>query len=319
MRHEIVKRGFVLVLVATFGASVAAAAPISPLKVLVTNDDGVGAPGIDALVEELRLNPDLEITVIAPAANASGTGENRTAPPATIQVTDATTASGYPAKAVTTSLLSNTTGYPGDTVLWGVLQEMQADPPDLVLSGINSGQNLSADIIPISGTVGAATWGARLGIPAFAVSAGIPGTPNYAQAAQFTANLVEKFRKSGGFQKKMKEKDPSGDSFFRGLVLNINVPTCPTGSVRGARVVAVGRLSNFTGYTLLSGTAVTEVWEAVAVNGNAFTTNCESTVDSVYTDLEAFNNGFATVTPLNAERNVVGRRIKQFRFAEKLF
>ena len=298
----------VLALLVTFGVSAAAAAPLSPIKVLVTNDDGVSAPGIDALVEELRTRSDFNLTVIAPAANSSGTGENRTA---TIQVNDATTASGYAAKAVT--------GFPGDTTLWGILEEMKANPPDLVVSGINFGQNLSAEVIPLSGTVGAATWAARLGIPAFAVSAGFGSPVNYGQAAKYTADLVEKFRTSGGFRKKMKEKDPSGSNFFRGLVLNINVPTCTTGSVRGARVVAVGRSSNFTSYTLLSGTAVTQVWEAVVTSGTPFTTDCASTVDPVYTDLDGFNNGFATVTPLDAERNAVGRRIKQFKFVEKLF
>ena len=51
------------------------AAPLSPMRVLVTNDDGVGAPGIDALVQRLATNPNLDITVVAPAVNQSGAGD----------------------------------------------------------------------------------------------------------------------------------------------------------------------------------------------------------------------------------------------------
>ena len=68
------------------------------LHILVTNDDGVGAPGIDAVVQALSALPATEVTVVAPATNQSGTGGQTT--PGPLTVTDATTASGYPAKAV---------------------------------------------------------------------------------------------------------------------------------------------------------------------------------------------------------------------------
>ena len=87
----------------------------------------------------------------------------------------------------------------------------------------------------------------------------------------------------------MKEKDPP----FRGLVLNINFPTCATGSVRGVRVVAVGRSSNVTAYTLISDVAGVQTWEATVVNGNFLAPDCTSTLEDPQTDLEAFNNGFA--------------------------
>lgn len=300
VRYAVVLTG--LLVLAGLGAAPASA---QPLKVLVTNDDGISAPGIDVLVNTLAANTNLALTVIAPAANSSGTGENRTT--TQIGVFAGTTASGFPATAVN--------GFPGDTTLFGILQQMQADPPDLVVSGVNNGQNLSAEIIPVSGTVGAATWAARLGIPAFAVSAGFGGSPNYAQAASFAADLVEYFRLKKGFRNKMREKEPP----FRGLVLNINVPTCASGSVRGVKVVPVGRGQVFAGYTLLSSVGGVDTWQPTIVPGNPFTTDCTSTVEEVGTDLEAFNNGFATVTPLDAERNSTGRKVRDFKFVAKLF
>lgn len=291
----------VIVMVAAF----AAAAPAQTLRVLVTNDDGFSAAGIDVLVNALVANANLDVTVIAPAVNSSGAGENRTT--TTIGVYAGTTASGYPATVVN--------GYPGDTTLFGILQQMQMDPPDLVVSGINNGQNLSAEVLPLSGTVGAATWAARLGIPAFAVSAGLGASPNYAQAAQFAAALVEEFRVKKGFRKKMLEKDPP----YRGLVLNINVPTCATGSVRGVKVVPVGRAQVFSGYTLQGSSGGVDTWQPVSTIVNPFVVDCTSTVEEVSSDIEAFVNGFATVTPLDPERNATGRKVKDFKFTAKFF
>ena len=89
-----------------------------PLRILVTNDDGVAAPGIDALVNALQNIPNVEVTVIAPATNQSGTGPNFTTSP--ITVSPATTASGDAATAVA--------GFPADTVLYGVLAAMPQTP-----------------------------------------------------------------------------------------------------------------------------------------------------------------------------------------------
>src|SRR5215475_4847074 len=75
--------------------STLAAAARGPLRVLVTNDDGVKAPGIDALVRELAANPNLVLTVIAPAANQSGTGDQFTT--TSITATPSSTAGAFPA------------------------------------------------------------------------------------------------------------------------------------------------------------------------------------------------------------------------------
>ena len=296
-----VRRSFLLAIVLLGAAPVAP--PAETLRVLVTNDDGVGAPGIDALVSQLGLNPELELTVIAPATNQSGTGDQRTT--ASFTVTSSSTAGGFAATALA--------GFPADTVLFGVLQALPS-PPDLVVSGVNNGQNIG-EAVGISGTIGAAFWAARLGIPAFAVSAGSGLQPNFSDAARFTAQLVEHFRMRMDFQRKMKEREPP----FHGLVLNINFPTCTTGTVRGVRVVSVGRSSTITGYTLLSDIGGVQTWQPVLQNVNLFASDCTSALGPPLTDVEGMTNGFATVSPLDADRSVSGRRLRDFKFVEKLF
>ena len=106
---------------------------------MVTNDDGVGAPGINATVKALAALPDTKVTVVAPLTNQSGTGAKVT--PGTLTVTNATTASGYPAKAVA--------GYPADTIIWAIDDHGIAQRPDLVVSGINFGENIG----PLAGSL----------------------------------------------------------------------------------------------------------------------------------------------------------------------
>jgi 5'-nucleotidase len=283
------------------------------LNVMVTNDDGVAADGIDALVEALRANPNLSITVIAPATNQSGKGDAFTTT-SNLTSAAATTKSGFASTAIGGS---PTGGTPGDTVLFGVKQALPV-PPNLVVSGINFGQNM-ADAVAISGTVGAALWAARLGIPAFAVSAGLvssgSGSPNYADAAKYTARLVEEFRKKKPFQKKMVEKDAPN----YGMVLNINFPTCPSGAVRGVKVVPVGRLTSVSGYALASESAGVQTWTPTLQTGDFLASDCTSTLAKPSTDLEGMNNGFATVTPLSADLTVSGVKLKDYTFVEKLW
>lgn len=293
-----------------FGLGLALAVPAvslhaQTLRVLVTNDDGIAAAGIDALVTALSANPNLQITVIAPATNQSGSGDMVTTTP--ISTMPASTAGAFLGTAVN--------GRPADTVMFGVRQQLAGNPPQLVVSGINDGQNLSAGIIPISGTVGAAFWAGRLDIPAIAVSAGNAPSPNFAQAATYTAALVERFRVNKGFQKKMHERD----GVPRALVLNVNFPTCTSGSVRGVRLVTTSRASIITSYTLLSTMGTTQNWQPNLTSINFGASNCNSTSGDPANDVEAFINGYASVTPLDSERSVSGRRMKDFRFVEKLF
>jgi 5'-nucleotidase len=191
------------------------AANVEPLRVLVTNDDGVDAPGIDALVEALRELPDTDITVVAPAKNQSGTG-GKTTQGAAPAVTDATTKSGYPAKAVA--------GFPADTIVWAIDRNGIDFTPDVVLSGVNFGQNLGSTV-DISGTVGAARAAAQRGIPALAVSAGLAEQPAYDIGAREAVAWLTANRAAFGRGK--------------ATVTNLNIPTCPAGTPRKVVVVPV--------------------------------------------------------------------------------
>ena len=105
------------------------------LRILVTNDDGVTAPGIDALVEALRELPRVKVTVVGPATNQSGTSDKTTA--GSLVTAESTTESGYPAVAVP--------GYPADSVNVA-LDAGLVKKPHVVISGVNQGQNLGADL-----------------------------------------------------------------------------------------------------------------------------------------------------------------------------
>jgi len=187
-------------------------APSHPLRVLVTNDDGYAAKGIDAVVEGLRARPDTEVTVVAPLKNQSGTDGKTTS--GSLTVTDVKTASGYPAKAVD--------GYPADTIVWAIDQHGIDFTPDVVISGINFGQNVG-QATTISGTVGAARAAATRGIPALAASQGLP------DPVDFPAGVKQVLTWLSGQQSAL--LDGSDKSPI--VLQNLNIPTCTAGSVRG--------------------------------------------------------------------------------------
>jgi len=260
------------VLAATLTTSSLAEA--AKFRILIGNDDGVGAEGIAALVEELTTDSSLDVVVYAPATNQSGSGP--------LKVDPATTADGYPAFSVA--------GYPADGILFGILQGL-SQKPDLVITGINEGQNIG-DLVSISGTVGAALAAVRLGIPAFAVSQGLGPDISYEASAKYTHKLVNTYRSSATFRSRLK----GGPG--RAKILNINFPTCATGSLRGVRAVVLGRSQTVVGYE--QGTS-SDIWNPVIERTGLGSTNCVSTLRNPVTDLEAMNNGFASVTPLNSD------------------
>jgi len=178
-----------------------------PLEILVTNDDGYAAAGIDAVVEALRALPGVEVTVVAPATDQSGTGDQTT--PGGVTAFSATTTSGYPAVAVN--------GFPADSVLHAL--RVLGENPDLVVSGINNGQNIGP-FAAVSGTVGAARVAARNGIPALAASQGLGSPPDFPSGVAAVLVWVEDFRLGR-----------AGPPYER--VASINVPTCVAGSIRG--------------------------------------------------------------------------------------
>ena len=168
-----------------FAVSPAASAKSAPkpLTILVTNDDGYNAPGIDTVVQALRKLPRVTVKVVAPATNQSGTGSKTTA--GTLTTMKVKTLSGYPAIAVQ--------GYPADTIR-AALGQLHLHP-NLVVSGVNFGQNLGP-VLDASGTVGAARAAAARGIPAVASSQGL-GNP---VAFPVTAQAVIKWVTSQPFK-----------------------------------------------------------------------------------------------------------------------
>jgi 5'-nucleotidase len=232
------------------------------LHILVTNDDGVSAPGIDALVQGLRAVPNVEVTVVAPATNQSGTGGKTTG--GALTVTDAKTASGYPAKAVA--------GFPADTVIWAVQQHNVSPRPDLVMSGINFGQNVGS-ATNLSGTFGAAKEASTLGVPALAVSQGLPGggaQADFPTGVKYALSWLSSHRS---------DLAAAANSSGTATMWNLNVPTCgSTGTARGVVDVPI------------STTATNPIQPS----------NCSSTETTPADDVAALADGFVPLTEIKS-------------------
>lgn len=183
-------------------------APAEPLEILVSNDDGYSAEGIATLVTALQELDGVEVTVVAPLDQQSGTGGKSTE--GELAVTDVELADGVAAQAVD--------GFPADTIRVAI--DEQGLTPDLVVAGINEGQNVGP-FIDVSGTVGAARAAVARGIPALATSQGTGDVYDYDAAVPFIVEWVEEHR----------EAILAGDEPV--AVTNLNVPSCATGEVRG--------------------------------------------------------------------------------------
>ena len=238
------------------GGTTTTVAP-EPIKILVTNDDGYAADGIDAVVEGLKTIPNVEITVVAPLANQSGTGGNTTT--GALTVTDVTTKSGYKAKAVA--------GFPADTIIWAIDQKGIDFVPDLVISGINAGQNMGP-VVDLSGTVGAARAAVSRGIPALAASQGLGDPPNFAAGQKQVLAWLEANMAA-----------IEAGTLSTATVPNLNIPTCPTGDVRGQ----------------------IEVPPATSADGYNDTPNCVSTATNPTDDIQAFLIGYAPLSQLSVK------------------
>lgn len=176
-----------------------------PLTILVTNDDGIGAPGIDALVAAVQDVPDVEVVIVAPAENQSGSSDKTT--PGGAAYAAGETASGVPGTAVQ--------GFPADTIAVA-LDELGLDP-DLVVSGVNQGQNVGP-LAAVSGTLGAARTALRRGIPAVASSAGLEGLADYELGARLVAEWIVEHR-----------AEVADGSIGTDAVVSFNVPGCRAG------------------------------------------------------------------------------------------
>ena len=191
------------------------------MKVLLTNDDGIAAKGLNALRRALLEVPGVDLAVIAPDSNRSASGRSITtrSPLWVEEIEFGDGSTGFA-----------TEGTPVDCVRFAALGLVEFEP-ELIVSGINHGANLGDDIT-YSGTVAAALEGVVLGIPAIAVSQQsrrgemdfrLGDRFDFDQAAAFVARLVEEL-----------EHVPMP----AGTLLNVN---CPAGDARGARVCRLGK------------------------------------------------------------------------------
>lgn len=189
-----------------------------PHRVLLTNDDGIRSPAIQALARALA-KAGIETYVAAPNGNRSGTGSIMTSLQASsFLASPEDLGPGITAWAVN--------GFPADCVLFALRGPMVNDPPDLVISGPNHGGNVGEAWF-ISGTVGAARAAAFFGVPAVALS-GVDVRDSLSVAA--TARWFVKFVQS----EPVRRLQPSE-------YLNVNVPIDPRG-VRGVTVARRARM-----------------------------------------------------------------------------
>ena len=178
------------------------------MKILISNDDGYQAAGIQILINELKNIADL--IVVAPDRNRSGSSSSLTLDKA-VKVTKVNDNIYY------------IDGTPTDCVhiaLTGLINFT----PDLVVSGINHGPNMGDDTI-YSGTVAAAMEGYLLNIPSFAVSMGNDNPKNFITAAKVTVDLIKLYNKKK----------------FSPTLLNINVPDIPYNSLKGIEITRLGK------------------------------------------------------------------------------
>jgi 5'/3'-nucleotidase len=241
----------------------ASAAPAQrPYRILVTNDDGVRAPGILAVAQALQ--PLGEITIAAPSENQSGKGHSIvTSDP--IFVDQVTLAGGLRGFSIVAT--------PATCVKVGV-RALMSSRPDLVVSGINRGYNLGM-VTYVSGTVGAAREAALMGIPAIASSLSVEET-NYAAAAEIVRQIAEMVRQRG---------------LEAGVLLNVNVPPGPQTAIKGVRV---------TRQSAQSGEERFEEQRSPTGRRMFWSIWKDPTGDVEGTDVWATDRGFASITPLRA-------------------
>ncbi|ALP52803.1 stationary phase survival protein SurE [Candidatus Tenderia electrophaga] len=179
------------------------------MRILVSNDDGFQAPGIQVLAQILRSMA--EVTVVAPDRNRSGASNSLTLErplrPRTIEEN-----------------LISVDGTPTDCVHLAITGLLQHEP-DMVIAGINAGANLGDDVL-YSGTVAAATEGRFLGLPAIAVSLVGEQLIHYDTAARAAITLIKRLH---------------NNPLPVDTILNINVPDVPWDKLEGFEATRLGR------------------------------------------------------------------------------
>ena len=183
------------------------------MRILLTNDDGFFAPGLQTLYHTLATNPAYEITIVAPEGQRSAVGHAITLfePLFAAKHTLKFGGEGFAVR-----------GTPSDCVKLA-LQGDIVFKPDLLISGINLGQNLGTDVF-YSGTVSAALEGALLGVPALAVSLASYEFRDFQPAADFVLKLLRNLNRISD-----------------GGLINVNIPGLPTKDWQGVKLTRLGK------------------------------------------------------------------------------
>lgn len=237
------------------------------MRILITNDDGIQSPGLDALERIARTLSD-DVWVIAPETDQSGVAHSLTLsdPLRLRQIDDRHFA---------------LRGTPTDCVIMGV-RKVLPGLPDLVLSGINKGQNLAEDVT-YSGTVAGAMEGAILGIRSIAVSQAyswnIGSEPDYGTAETHAPEL---------FRRLLEFNLPPYSLF------NVNFPACSADQVRGVKVTVQGHheQSGLSIEERQDGRGYPYYWLRFQDRGKSVFDN---------SDLHAIADGYVSVSPLRID------------------
>jgi 5'-nucleotidase len=186
------------------------------LRILVSNDDGIYAEGLWALVKELR---DIAtVTVVAPDRDQSGAGTS---------VTFRHPVRMFEIKSPVDRVVAySVEGTPADSVILA-LKLVLKDGVDLVVSGVNEGPNLGDDVF-ISGTIGAALQGFFYGIPSIAFSIAAFGSLHFDTCARLAKLMAEEIANEG---------------LSRRVLLNVNLPNLPQEKIEGIEVTRLGERS----------------------------------------------------------------------------
>jgi 5'-nucleotidase len=249
------------------------------MKVLLTNDDGITATGLNVMRRALLEVPDIELAVIAPDSNQSATARSITIRQPLwveeVEFGDGTT--GFA-----------TDGTPVDCVRFAALGLIEF-VPELIVSGINHGANLGDDIT-YSGTVAAALEGVMLGIPAIAVSQQADhGTMDFRAGRSWAR---EHFEHAAGFVARLVDELDDVE-IPQGTLLNVN---SPAGEPRGVRVGRLGKRE------------YNDRMELAEEDGNGRRRYTMYGVEPSYrpengTDFAAIADGRIAVTPLHFDLN----------------
>lgn len=237
------------------------------MRILLSNDDGVTAPGLAALRAAVA---DMgEVTVVAPASPQSAAGHAITVH-GPLEVRHVDVGGDPPFRAISVE------GRPADCVRLAIRTLLEA-PPDLVLAGINEGANVGINVF-YSGTVAAAAEGAMCGFAAVAFSAGTTGGPiDYARAGRLCRSVLDALLAGG---------------LTRGDLMNVNLPALRGSGPRGLRFVpqsTAGMEDFYHGDTDEHGRGSYQLGSDYRFEHQADT------------DVAALAEGYITVTPLHVD------------------